>query len=303
MYILGAGAIGMPLAAYLTHAGRRAVVVRTSRNDVAHGVSRVTVHGSSGSVSADVEAVSLAQLEPFQGIVVVTAKAHANAAIALELRQKAPNSPVVLLQNGVGVERAFLEAGFDEVYRCVLYVTSQAGAAGNEFDTRPINASPIGAVSGGSSLEHVVAQLHTDGLPFRAETDITREVWKKAIINAVYNSVCPLLEVDNGIFQRDAAARDIAREIVAECVTVTSRLGMNLTEDEIMAQLLRVSQGSSGQFISTLQDIRAGRQTEIEFLNLEISRVAAALEPPASVPKVDLLGRMILLKSAARSRL
>jgi 2-dehydropantoate 2-reductase len=38
---------------------------------------------------------------------------------------------------------------------------------------------------------------------------------------------------------------------------------------------MRISTGSK-QLISTLQDIRNGRQTEIESLNLEIARLAAS---------------------------
>jgi 2-dehydropantoate 2-reductase len=298
VYILGTGAIGLPLAAYLTHAGRSAVAVRTSQSGVPRSQISVSVQNDSSRITADLETVSLSELGRFDGIVVVTAKAHANRAIALELQRKAPTSPVVLLQNGVGVERAFLEAGFENVYRCVLYVTSQATASPLEFNTRPITASPIGAVNGSAAgLEACVRSLHTDHLPFRSEADIKREVWKKAIINAAFNSICPLLEVDNGVFARDDAALGLAREVVAECVTLTRRLGLTLEIEEIMAQLTRISQGSDGQFISTLQDIRAGRPTEIEFLNLEMARIGASFEPPLELPKVELLGRLTLMKS------
>ena len=40
--------------------------------------------------------------------------------------------------------------------------------------------------------------------PFRTEEQIERKVWKKAILNAVFNSICPLLGIDNGIFVCDA---------------------------------------------------------------------------------------------------
>ena len=68
---------------------------------------------------------------------------------------------------------------------------------------------------------------------------------------------------------------------------------MGLSESELMEQLTRISKGSDGQLISTLQDIRAGRQTEIDYLNLEIARVAASLQPALQLPRVELLGTMI----------
>jgi 2-dehydropantoate 2-reductase len=132
--------------------------------------------------------------------------------------------------------------------------------------------------------------------------NIQREVWKKAIINAVFNSICPLLDVDNGVFVRDAAVAALAREIVNECLALTERLGLALDEDELIEQILRISRGSEGQLISTLQDIRSGRQTEIEFLNLEIARIGAALEPRLQLPRTELLGKMIVARSRLSSR-
>lgn len=300
VYVLGAGAIGLPLAAHLAHAGRRVLAVRTRRPDAPREVVRVTVDGPEPMV-ADVETVALAELPRLEGVVAVTAKAHANRAIAPQLRPKIGENPVVLLQNGVGVERPFLEAGFPAVYRCVLYVTSQA-VGPNAYTTRPIASSPVGAVAGDAAgLEDCLKRLSTPGLPFHAEPGIEREVWKKALINTVFNSVCPLLEADNGVFARSAEAERLARELVGECLTLTERLGLDLTEGEIMAQLLRISRGSDGQLISTLQDLRAGRPTEIEFLNLEIARLAASQQPPLWLPRVELLGRMVLMKSRQRS--
>ena len=69
-----------------------------------------------------------------------------------------------------------------------------------------------------------------------------------------------------------------------------------------MEQILLISKRSDGQLISTLQDIRIGRQTEIEFLNLEIARVAASMQPSIDLPRVEFLGKMIVAKSLQQTR-
>jgi 2-dehydropantoate 2-reductase len=232
---------------------------------------------------------------------VVTAKSYANKSIALELKDKTVTGPLVVMQNGVGVEKPFLDAKLTPLYRCILYVTGQV-ASDNVFAFRPIVPSPIGTISGDESgLEECVQALTTEGFPFRAEADIQREIWKKAIINSVFNSICPLLEVDNGIFVRNKAVAELSREVVRECITLTNKLKLTLTEDELMEQILRISKGSDGQLISTLQDIRNGRETEIEFLNLEMARIAASQRPKVPLPRTELLGRMILAKSSRPS--
>ena len=297
VYILGSGAVGFPLAAYLANAGRAVVAVRTSRSDIPRGPATVSVQNGAHRISTPVETVSLAGLETIDGIIVIAVKSYANPAIARALKDKAATGPIVILQNGLGVEAPFVDAGFGPVYRCVLYVTAQP-VSEYDFIFRPVTASPIGIVSGERpGLQQCVEALSTDGFPFRVEENIQRETWKKAIINAVFNSICPLLDVDNGIFVRSEEAAGLAREVIGECLTVTDRMELGLSERELMEQLLLISKRSDGQLISTLQDIRSGRQTEIEFLNLEIARVAASMQPRVDLPKVELLGKMIVARS------
>lgn len=297
LYILGAGAVGMPLAAFLTQVGKKVVAVRTSRKDIPHNTVNITVQNTTAQTTVSVETISLAQLTHLSGPIIITAKAQANPALALELKNKTLTGPIIILQNGLGVERPFREANFAPLYRCVLYVTGQTSAE-NVFSFRPITASPIGVIEGDNAyLEECVAALTTPNFPFRPEPNIQREIWKKVIINSVFNSICPLLEVDNGVFVRSETAANLAQEVVQECVALTEQLDLGLNASELMEQILRISHSSNGQLISTLQDIRHGRQTEIEFLNLEIARVAANQQPRLSLPKTEWLGKLIVAKS------
>lgn len=303
IYILGSGAIGFPLAAYLANAGRPVIAVRTSRGDVLKSRITVNVHNGAERISAPVDTISLSKLAKINGTIVVTAKSYANEAIARELKDKGASGPVVIMQNGLGVEKPFLEARCSPIYRCILYVTSQA-VSENEFSFRPVTASPIGIIHGDEAgLETCVEDLTTAGFPFRPEADIQREIWKKAIINSVFNSICPLLEVDNGVFVRDKGAESLAREVIRECVMLTDRLDLGISERELMDQIRRISKASDGQLISTLQDIKNGRQTEIESLNLEIARVGSAMRPELLLPKTEMLGKMILVKAVQRCKI
>jgi 2-dehydropantoate 2-reductase len=296
IYIVGSGAVGFPLTAYLTNAGRKVIAVRTSRDDVPKSTITVTVQDGTGRVTTPIEAISLSNLTDMDGIVVIATKSYVNQAIASALKERQATGPLVIMQNGVGVEQPFLDAGFTTVCRCVLYVTSQPTSEYN-FSFRPITASVIGVVHGtATELDRCVEQLNTEEFPFRAEINIQKQVWKKAIINSVFNSICPLLEVDNGVFVRDEPTANLARELVGECIMLTDRLNVGLSESEVMQQIMLISKGSK-QLISTLQDIRNGRPTEIESLNLEIARLAAAQQPPLHLPRTELLGKMILAKS------
>jgi 2-dehydropantoate 2-reductase len=302
VHVLGTGAVGLPLAAYLASAGRTVIAVRTG--NVSAPVERTTVVIRGDALATDtisLDLVRLDELPKLDGIVVITAKAFANPAIAATLRARAFGGPVVILQNGLNVEAPFLANLGGEIYRGVLYVTSQTEAKRAAM-FRQIASCPVGIVRGTEAgLRDCVAAITTPRFRFHAESDIRREVWKKTIINAVFNSICPLLDTDNGVFARDEVAADLSRQIVRECLVLARSQGIDLDEAGVIEQAMRISRGSDGVLISTLQDIRAGRSTEIESLNLAIARLAAESAPPIELPCTEFLGRMIQAKSRLQS--
>lgn len=299
VYILGGGAIGMSLAVYLVKNNRRVVAVRTSSDEFMRKAVNVRiVGGDSNLTETAVDMVSLSRLNALHdGLIVVSAKANANKQIAAELKAKGGNSPIVIMQNGLGVETPFIDAGSSNIYRCILYATSQKRDE-NLFTFRAVAASPIGTIQGDEAqLKEIVAFLSTPAFQFRAENKIQEDIWKKVILNAAFNTICPLLDVDNGIFYRDKEATALARAVILEAIEVTKRIGLEHKENELLEQLLTISERAEGQYISTLQDMIAGRETEIEYLNLEIARVAESLSPKVDVPKTKLLGELISIRS------
>ena len=299
IYVVGAGGIGMPLAALLTSSGAQAVAVRTSRDDIDGATRRIAVDLAEGtSKLIDVRMVSLARLQKVDsGVVAVATKATANRAIAPLIRERFGDLPVVVLQNGLGVEEPFLEAGFPRVLRCVLYATGQqTGDAAYRF--REVAPSPVGAITGEvSDIEQIVTRLSTPEFRFRTENRIVREVWRKVILNAAFNSICPLINIDNGVFERDPAVAAIARTVIEEAIAVASGSGVELLPDELMEQLMLISRRSSGQLISTLQDLLAGRETEIDYLNAAIARTGANLQPAVDPKITRILGELVLARS------
>lgn len=274
------------------------MAVRVSQQGVNAMEVPVTVHTKDGIISIPVKTVSLSELQSIHGPVVITTKSYTNPDLVSSLKDKYTAGPVIILQNGLGVEAPFLaESKFASVCRCVLYVTAQATPE-RKITFRWVNPSPIGLVRGSEAeLAECVQSLNTSMFPFRVEANISREVWRKTIINAVFNSICPLLEVDNGIFARDESIAALGTLIVKECLTLAHTCGIFLTETEILDKIMQISRGSEGVLISTLQDIQNRRPTEIDSINLALSRLAASQTTPIDLRMTDLLGQLILAKS------
>jgi 2-dehydropantoate 2-reductase len=304
IFIIGSGTIGKALAVFLKLAGRNVVLVRGSMDDGSRRTERIRVQLANGSIQeADLEITTLSAFDSLDGIIVLANKSYGNEQLSITLSHKTGHSPVVFLQNGLGIEQPFIDKGFPEIYRCVLFVTSQfVDKATVRF--KPVAVCPIGIIGGDDiGLTRIVDLLCVPDFQFRKEPDIQTVTWKKAIINCVFNSVCPLLDTDNGIFHRDETALHIARRVLAECIPIAGAKGVLLDPAEVEQSLLQISRSSDGQLISTLQDIRNKKRTEIETLNFEIVKIARSLGKEDVVKETRLLGELIKLKADVNNHL
>jgi len=298
VYIIGAGAVGKVLAVSLALNNRKVTLLRGSVDEQESRMEKIQVTTEQqGQLEATIEVSTLSNYPVLNGLIVLTNKSFGNAGLAGALKGKTGGSPIVLLQNGLGVEQVFVDNGFPQVYRCVLFMTSQVMQE-NALSFKPVTASPIGVIKGDANqVDPIVAQLNTPQFGFRAESDIQPIIWKKAIANSVFNSICPLLEIDNGIFHRDEAVMAVAKRVIKECVGIARAQGVALTEEEVTETVLMISRLSNGQLISTLQDINNKRPTEIDTLNFAIVQIAATLHLENTVTETRLLGELTKLKS------
>ncbi|RFS16330.1 ketopantoate reductase family protein [Emticicia sp. C21] len=298
IYIVGAGAIGKALAITLKSANRHVVLLRaTVQKSEEHEENLSLLLNNADEVSATIKISSLNHFEKLDGLIILTNKSYGNKQISDLLKGKTGNSPIVILQNGLGVEDIFIENQFPKIYRCVLFITSQVFDE-NKVSFKPVSPSAVGAIKGDKSeLLNIVKCLNTDLFPFKADENIQKIIWKKAIINCVFNSVCPLIEVDNGVFHRDSDVLAIAKRIIEECIQIANGYSIELSSQEVLENLLIISKFSDGQLISSYQDILNKRATEIETLNFAVVKMAEAIGKAHLVKETRLLGELTKLKS------
>ncbi len=298
IYIIGTGAIGKALAVFLKLANKNVILLRGSVDNQSPSIEKFQVELSDKTIQeASIEVSTLSHFPKLEGIIVLTNKSFGNENLSQALKGKTGKSPLVVLQNGLGVEQSFIDNGFPEIYRCVLFATSQTTSQ-NTLRFKPVSISQIGLLQGsGTDLINIIEQLNNPNFPFKTVADIQTIIWKKAIANSVFNSVCPLLDIDNGVFHRNEMALVIAKRVIIECIAIANASGISLSVDEVLESLLMISKASDGQLISTLQDIRNKRETEIETLNFSIVNIARKLNKEAIVVETKLLGELTKLKS------
>ncbi|KIO51805.1 ketopantoate reductase family protein [Flavobacterium hibernum] len=296
IFIIGNGVIGKALAVALILNGRKATILRGSIDNHPANIENIQVLIGDEIVEAEVLISSLSHYEKLDGTILLTNKSFGNAALSNKLKDKTGKSPIVFLQNGLHIENSFIDKDFDELYRCVLLATSES-LENNKVRFKLVAPSPIGIIKGSDEvLTEIVNVLDTSLFSFRKEQDIQTLIWKKVISNCVFNSICPLLETDNGIFQRNEEVLAIAKTVITECLSVAKEHGINLTTDIVLENILAISKMSDGQKISTYQDILNKRETEIETLNLAIAK-SALLKGNIAVPITEMLGQLVKIKS------
>ncbi|MEO0505093.1 MAG: 2-dehydropantoate 2-reductase [Bacteroidota bacterium] len=296
IYIIGSGAIGKALAVFLKLEKKEVVLVRGSVDNLKESNEVISVRDTKNQTFEEIiTTTTFSNLKELNGIVLITTKTFANPEIAKKLGNIKGDYSIVLLQNGLNIETPF--NAFKNVFRCVLFTTSQIIDNG-QVRFKAVTASPVGSINNrNGNLEELVNHIHTEHFAFRPEPNIEHFVWNKAIINCAFNSICPLLEVDNGIFYRNDDVASIARTVIKECVDLSRKIGLQLDKNEIEKSLLLISERADGQLISTYDDIRKKRRTEIESLNLEMARLAESIGEPELVPFTKALGLTVLEKS------
>jgi 2-dehydropantoate 2-reductase len=115
-------------------------------------------------------------------------------------------------------------------------------------------------------------------LKIRTGWDMRKALWKKLIINCIYNPISLIFKVSNRtISQPDLD--DLKKQILEECRRIAAldgiKIDMNLDK---LNSLVR-----SDNYTSMLQDYIYNRQTEIEFLNGEVVNIARKYHSDAPV--------------------
>ncbi|CAN5470516.1 2-dehydropantoate 2-reductase [soil metagenome] len=283
--MLGAGALGGLFAHHLALGGADLVCVDT---DAAH-VAAIRAHGLRLRM-ADGEHVSpvRAAQADFAGIGVVDVlvlfvKGYASREALMSVRsvQSAqpvvgPHTVIVTLQNGLGNAQVVREAfPAQHVLYGLTTLTSDMAAPGvisprstaagvtDVWTLDPSNLAPA---------EAFVALLNRGGIAARVTPDIDRSIWKKLVVNCAFNGLCAVTDLSCGQLRDQPASWPVLDGICDEVTALAAAEGVMVDAAEARAFLRDVAAASRAHHPSMVQDMRAGRRTEIEKLNGAVLR-------------------------------
>lgn len=131
-------------------------------------------------------------------------------------------------------------------------------------------------------LQETAVLLSRAGIATAICPDILAAAWNKLIVNAGINALTALEGCANGELLHRPAALATLTAAVREAAQVATACGIKIVADPL-AMTVGVCRETAENISSMLQDIRQGRQTEVEAINGMIVRQAAKLGLPAPI--------------------
>ena len=131
----------------------------------------------------------------------------------------------------------------------------------------------------------VTAALNAAGLRCAADPEVTIAIWEKVAFNAAMNTVTAIGRVTVGALADSPDGRRLVHEIVEETLAVARAHGVDVVSARVHATIAKAFAGHRDHQSSMLQDVLAGRQTEIETINGSIVALGEALGIPTPVTR------------------
>ena len=273
--IVGAGAVGGFYGAHLARAHPGVSFLLRPRTLSAVKSRGLTVRSTTSSVTVHPRAAADPRELPSPHLVVLAVKAYDVDAVLDQLRPVLSNDTVILtLQNGVETEerlRSSLKR--DCVVGGVAYIYSRIAEPG-VIEHYKRGAVTIGEWSGERTtrVQAIASLFEAAGIPCQVSTRIRRTKWEKMCWNCAFNPLTVLIN------DRVARALDhpellqTVKDLVNEVAAVAASQNVWLAED-IGDKVIRWSQEIRDIHTSMYDDWKAGRPTEIDWLNGAIARM------------------------------
>jgi 2-dehydropantoate 2-reductase len=286
--IIGPGALGCLLAAKFKSMGEevRLVDYRPERIDILNlrGIFLKTPNGMETAVKVTVgDAGSMGPVD----LAILTVKAHQTKAAAQSLPPLLGAGGVALtLQNGLGNLEEMAQVLGPERLLGGASILGATKLGEGEVLLAGLGPTYVGPPPGSrvppAQVEEVAALFRRAGLPCEVRRDIECVLWEKLLVNVGINPLTALLRIKNGELPKLPPAWNLAVAAAAEtqAVAQASSISLNLHPE---ARLKEVCTATAANRSSMLQDILAGRQTEIEALNAQVAARGANLHIPTPV--------------------
>jgi 2-dehydropantoate 2-reductase len=266
--VVGAGAVGAAVASIIHKREGGAVAVLAA-------ASRAARYRAEGFViNGERLDLPLAEAAPARGdepdlILLAVKNQHLAQAIADMAPFVGGRTLILSLLNGISSEDALAAAfGREKVpYAMILGIDAiREGNATNFSGAGKIHfgeaRNPSGAWS--ERVSRIASFFDRTGIGYVVPEDMLRSLWYKFMINVGINQASAVLRAPYGVFQRLPEARRAMEAAMRELIAISIAKETGLTLADLDSWYGLLASFSPDSKTSMLQDVEAGRKTEVE---------------------------------------
>ncbi|MGU3413179.1 2-dehydropantoate 2-reductase [Enterobacteriaceae bacterium C23F] len=223
----------------------------------------VNVQDTDGSIFNELLTANDPEFLASSDLLLVTLKAWQVSTAVKNLATQLPATcPVLLIHNGMGT--------LDELHSLkqplLLGMTTQAARRDGNLIIHTANGTThIGPGNVIAQEYSFLADTLHSVLPDVAwHNDIGNASWRKLAVNCVINPLTALYDCPNGQLRNYPQEVEL---ISAEVAAVMAREGHHASPEDLLAYVWQVIDSTAKNISSMLQDVRAQRQTEIDYIS------------------------------------
>ena len=307
LLLYGAGAVGLGLASCLLKNGQQVDLVGREETVSAlqqYGLQRTGIFGDCTAAPESFGAyTSLSELpqSDYDFILVCTKSFDTRTSaqqIAVIPLLKNATAPIVLCQNGWGNAEIFAEQFPKSRIKSGRVITGFRRPQNHQVDiTVHADAIHLGSLFDDdvSGLEPLSAAIDAGGIPCEVTATISKDLWAKMLYNCMLNGLSTVFDVPYGLLGESPHTRELMKSIAQEVYAVMTAAGYAThwasAEDYIDTFYKHQLPPTYNHEPSMLQDIRAGKRTEIDALNGAV--VQLGQQHGISTPTNNTVTRMI----------
>lgn len=269
VYILGAGSIGLMLAAHLSRVSP-VVLIRRPGHSAPKLQFRFREEGTDTSVTLP-QLPADALGAPIRRVIVCTKAYDALSAVGSTAGFLAAEGELLLMQNGMGSQEAIAQ----QFPALGIHAASSTEGAYREPPDTVVHAgrgiTRIGRMNG--EPFDWTELFQSAGLRAEQAEPITWYLTDKLRVNCLINPLTVLHDCRNGALLETPEALARMRRLGAEADAVLSAAGFTFAESTFDAAQ-RVAGTTAGNYSSMLQDARAGRRLELDYMTGYLLRLA-----------------------------
>jgi 2-dehydropantoate 2-reductase len=135
-------------------------------------------------------------------------------------------------------------------------------------------------------VQYIAALFDRAGIHYTIDEDMLRGLWFKFSCNVGENMTCAMLNIPFGAFKHSEYANYFRETGMREVIDIANKLDIDLNESDVVRQRKTLADLPYGNKPSTLQDLEAGKLTEVDMFAGEVIRLGKKLGVPTPMAEI-----------------